>query len=202
MTRKFQGLTSEAAELSREKHGSNSLERVKRRGFFRRFFDNLSDPIIRILVIALVLEVVFTLGNCNLVEVFGIIAAILIATVVSTLSECGSERAFEKLEAQSRGGKARVIRDGCTVEIPIDDVVVGDLLLLSAGESVHADGLMLDGTLTVDQSALNGENIEAHKRVGAPKGWDLSDEARVFRGSVVSSGEGAMAVIPCEAQTL
>ena len=194
MKGKFDGLTTEAAALSREKHGSNALLRVKRRGFIRRFFDNLSDPIIRILVIALVLEVVFTLGNCNLIEVFGILSAILIATIVSTLSECGSERAFERLEAATKGGRARVRRDGHTLEISIDDVVVGDILLISAGEGVHADGMLIDGVLTVDQSALNGENIEAHKRPTTPRGWDLSDEARVFRGSVVTSGEGVMRV--------
>ena len=192
MTRKFKGLTSEEARLSREKHGSNGLERVRTKGIVRRFFDNLSDPIIRILIIALGLEVIFTLGHCNLIEVLGIVCAILIATVVSTLSEHGSERAFAKMEAEAGGGIARVMRDGRVSEIPISDVVVGDVILLASGEYIHADGVLLDGEITVDQSALNGENIEAHKTVGSPTGWDLSDRHRLFRGSVISSGEGLM----------
>ncbi|MBQ2793736.1 MAG: calcium-translocating P-type ATPase, PMCA-type [Clostridia bacterium] len=194
MKEKIKGLTSEAAQLSREKHGSNSLERLRGRGIVRSFFDNLCDPIIRILIIALVLEVVLTLGKCNLVEVFGIIFAILVATVVSTLSEYGSERAFLKLEKEAGGGTVRVLRDGRTVEVHPDEVVVGDVVFLSAGERIHADGILLDGEITVDQSALTGENVEAHKSVGNPLGWELSEQHRVFRGSVISSGEGIMRV--------
>ncbi len=194
MKTKEKGLTTEQARLSREKHGSNSLERLRGRGIIRSFFDNLNDPIIRILIIALVLEVVLTLGRCNLVEVFGILFAILIATVVSTVSEYGSERAFMRLEKEAGAGIARVLRDGRVVEITPDDIVVGDILFLTAGERIHADGILVEGEITVDQSALTGENIEAHKSVGTPRGWELSEEHRAFRGSVIASGEGVMRV--------
>ncbi|MBR5449434.1 MAG: calcium-translocating P-type ATPase, PMCA-type [Clostridia bacterium] len=194
MQGKIKGLTSEEAVASRQKHGTNALERLKGRGIIRSFFDNLNDPIIRILVFALILEVVFTLGRCNLVEVFGILSAILIATLVSTISEYGSERAFAKLEKAEGKAIARVLRDGRTVEISADDIVVGDILFLSSGEKIHADGILLSGELSVDQSALTGENVEVRKKAGTPAGWDLSDEARVFRGSVIASGDGVMRV--------
>ena len=194
MKPKFEGLTTEGANLSRKENGTNSLERLPTRGLVKSFFMNLNDPIIRILVIALAFEVVLTLGKCNLLEVFGIIFAILVATVVSTVSEYGSERAFLKLEREAGTGTARVIRDGRIVDVPADEVVVGDVMLLSVGGRIHADGLLLDGELTVDQSALTGENSEVLKRKGTPTGWDLSSECRVFRGSVITSGEGVMRV--------
>ena len=95
MSLNLNGLTDEEVAASRAKHGSNALVRIKGKGIIRRFIDNLSDPIIRILIAALALEVAFTFGNCNLIEVFGILAAILIATTVSTLSEYGSEKAIK-----------------------------------------------------------------------------------------------------------
>ena len=112
MEDKYKGLTLEEVEASRKKHGSNALKREKRKGFLGRFFENLSDPIIKVLVIALAVEVIFTFGSCNLFEVFGILAAILISTTVSTVSEFGSERAFEKMEAENLAAVANVIRDG------------------------------------------------------------------------------------------
>ena len=194
MGKSYKGLTGEEVARSREKYGSNALERLKGRGIIRRFFDNLSDPIIKILIAALVLEVVVTLGRCNLVEVFGIVAAILIATLVSTLSEYGSERAFAKIESEARQGLVKVLRDGKILEIPTDELVVGDVAYLSAGEKIHADGCLIEGRITVDQSALNGENIEAVKHSATPQGWDLMDPARVFRGSVISDGAAVMRV--------
>ena len=194
MKGKFEGLTTEQANLSREKNGKNSLERVRGRGIIRSFFDNLNDPIIRILIFALLLEVALTLGNCNLVEVFGIIFAILVATIVSTVSEYGSERAFIKLEREAGSGIAHVLRDGRRIEISADEIVIGDILFLSAGERIHADGILVDGEIAVDQSALTGENAELQKTVGNPTGWELSEEHRAFRGSVITSGEGVMRV--------
>ena len=192
MKAKFEGLTTEGAELSRKQYGTNSLERLPTRGILKSFFQNLNDPIIRILVIALLLEVALTLGKCNLVEVFGIIFAILVATIVSTVSEYGSERAFLRLEREAGTGTARVIRDGRIVDIPADDIVVGDLIILSVGGRIHADGILIDGELSVDQSALTGENTEVTKRKGTPTDWELSSECRVFRGSVITSGDGVM----------
>ena len=93
MVKKYKGINSADAPALREKYGTNSLLRIRGKGLLRRFFENLSDPIIKILLIALAIEVIFTFGNCNLIEVFGIVAAILIATSVSTLSEYGSEKA-------------------------------------------------------------------------------------------------------------
>ncbi len=194
MSTGLKGLSEREVIASREKHGTNALVRIKGKGIIRRFFENLSDPIIRILIVALALEVIFTFGNCNLIEVFGILAAILIATTVSTLSEYGSERAFAKIEAETKQNMVTAIRSGRDVPIDIDEVVVGDLLRLVRGEKIQADGRMIKGEALVDQSALNGENTEVRKRPTEPRDLTLSDECAVFRGSLVVDGEGVMRV--------
>ena len=193
MRKAIYGLSEDEVIASRARYGSNSLEKIKSRGLVGRFFENLSDPIIKILLIALALEVIFTFGNCNLVEVFGIVAAILIATVVSTVSEYGSERAFSKLEESERQ-KCRVMRGGSISLLQIDEIVVGDIVLIESGETVPADGRLIDGEVGVDQSALNGENVEVRKRVGTSSAFELSNDSKVFRGSSVVTGSAVMEV--------
>lgn len=195
MTKEKCGLLPEEVILSREKHGDNSLAKEKTKGFFRKFIENLNDPIIKVLIFALVIEVVFTFGHCNFFEVFGIMAAVLIATTVSTISEHGSELAFEKMQAESIDSMVRVLRGGELVEIPSVELVVGDIVYLSAGERIHADGFVLSGSIKVDQSALNGESRDVTKRKGDSRGeWELSDTGRVYRGSVIVSGAAVMRV--------
>lgn len=195
MRKRYKGLSDAEVLASREKNGSNELKRVAIKGPFRRFLENLGDPIIRILIIALGLEVVFTFGNCNFIEIFGIITAILVSTIVSTVSEYSSERAFKRIEEESRESRVRVVRNSEVLEISSSELVVGDIMLISAGERIEADCVMLEGTLATDQSALNGENRDAEKSPGASAGWELSDKGRVFRGSTVVSGEGVVRVM-------
>ncbi len=188
------GLTQHEVAASRQKFGTNSLIKVKSKGIIRRFFENLGDPIIKILLFALGLEVIFTFGNCNFVEIFGIVSAILIATVVSTLSEYGSERAFAKIEAETKDSRVRVCRDGKITECDVDDIVVGDIIFLKFGDKIQADGRMIDGSISVDQSALNGENTEVHKHPSNDARLELSSPSAVFRGSIITDGEGVMRV--------
>lgn len=194
MKNKIKGLSEAEAIRSREEHGANVHRKAKSRGLVKRFLENLGDPIIKILLIALALEVIFTFGNCNLFEVFGIVSAILIATVVSTLSEYRSERAFSALEEDSKSASVRVLRDGELRQVDYTELVVGDVVYVSEGEKIYADGSLIDGEVSVDQSALNGENVEARKRPEVCNSWDLSVQGRVFSGSVVTDGTGVMRV--------
>ena len=201
MNYKGKGLTSQEAERSKSEHGTNALAREKTKGFFKRFVENLNDPIIKVLLFALVIELVFTFGNCNLFEVVGIVLAILIATFVSTLSEIGSEKAFLKMQADGNTF-VRVIRDGVLSELSADELVVGDIVLLSAGERIQADGVLIDGEVKVDQSALNGESVEVSKRVqNKPMSTELSAEGTVFRGSIIVGGSAVMRVCRVGAST-
>ncbi len=195
MKNSFKGLTTIEAESSRAKHGDNSLKKEKSKGFFKKYLENLSDPIIKILLIALAVQVIFTFGNCNFIEVGGIIAAIIISTTVSTLSESRSEKAFEKLAQGELTGTFSVLRDGNVKKLSINEIVVGDVIFLTAGEKIPCDGVMLDGKISVDQSALNGESVECTKSVCSVRSYELSEEGRVFRGSNIISGS---AVIKCE----
>lgn len=198
---KFKGLSEEEVILSREKNGDNSLQKEKSKGLARRFIENLSDPIIRILMIALAIEVVVTLGNCNFFEIFGILTAIFISTTVSTVSEYTSEKSFEKLRASELDDKAHVLRDNNLIEISADDVVVGDIMYLYAGEKILADGEILEGELAVDQSSLNGESIECIKCPIKENSFELSSRSKVFRGTMITRGNAVMRVLRTGAST-
>ncbi|MGI6264196.1 MAG: calcium-translocating P-type ATPase, PMCA-type [Acutalibacteraceae bacterium] len=189
------GLTADAVERSRRQHGENQLTRARRRGFFRQLLSGFGDPIIRVLLAALAINLIFLFHRFDWYESAGIAAAVFLATLVSTLSEYGSESAFAKLQEDAARITCRVRRDGRVIALPVDQIVVGDIVLLQAGERIPADGVLLDGQLAVDQSALNGESKEARKRP-APGGdpGDLSAPARLFSPVVVCEGEGVMRV--------
>ena len=194
MTKNIQGLTKDEILRSKEKHGQNVLAKEKTKGFFRRFIENLNDPIIKILIIALVVEVIFTLGNVNFFEIFGIVLAILIATTVSTASEFGSERAFEKMQSDATAARVRVLRGGEVDEIPATELVVGDIVYVRAGERVPADLVLLSGKLSVDQSALNGESREVTKEPSNDQAWELGTKNKVYSGTVALSGDAILRV--------
>lgn len=195
MKEAIKGLTSKEVEKSFERYGDNSLVKEKGKSFFRRYIENLSDPIIRILIIALVLQVVFTMGNCNYFEIFGIVIAILLSTTVSTVSEYRSEKAFDKLNEDSLNTYVSVLRDGEIKKILNSKIVVGDIVYLSSGDKIPADGEIISGRMFVDQSALNGESAECKKEPSNESGWDLSIQNKVFRGSNITEGNGIVKVL-------
>ncbi len=200
---RFFGLDEVQVTLSREKHGDNRLSAHKNKSLFAKILENLSDPIIKILIGALGANIIFNFGNINWAECAGIILAIIISTLVSTFSERGSEKAFEKLRLDSAGKTARVIRSGKERLIPIDDIVVGDLVLLAPGEAVHCDGRIISGKVALDQSALNGESREVYKSPAGGKTELLPDSPDcIFRGSLVSQGTGIMRCEKVGASTL
>lgn len=194
-----EGLTAVQAERSRREHGSNQLSKKKRRGFFSQFLESFGDPIIKILLAALAINVIFLFRHFDWFESIGIAIAIFLATFVSTLSEYGSESAFAKLQEDAERFQCRVRRAGTVIELPIGDIVVGDIVLLQAGERIPADGILISGSLKVDQSALNGESAEAAKTsetsytISSGKN-DFISPHHLFRGSIVCSGEAEMKV--------
>ena len=136
-------LTEEEALRSRLEHGSNTQSAKGKKSLFRQLLGNLNDPVIRILLGALVMNVLFSLtgGGGDWVEPAGIALAVPLASLISTLSEYGSEAAFARLSAECGQAACRVRRrerdtDGAESvrEIPLAEAVVGDMLVLSAGE--------------------------------------------------------------------
>ena len=199
------GLTSAQAEAARASHGSNVLSEQKRETFGDKLLQNLNDPMIKILCVALCVNVAFAvMGEAEWFEPVGIAFAVAIAAFVSTLSEYRNENAFAKLRELASRISARVYRDGVLAEIPADDIVVSDVVAIAAGDKIMADGVVVGGTVKVDQSALNGESEEASKHGGERGDVDggVSDSDtvnfdspyRVYRGSVVCSGVGSMRV--------
>ena len=192
-----QGLSRGEVESARKKHGSNVFSKQKRQGFLQQFAASFGDPIIKILLAALALNVLVSLRDHTWFEPIGIGVAVFLATFVSTLSEYGSESAFQKLQEEAARQTCRVQRREGLQQIPVADVVVGDLVLLQAGEKVPADGLLLSGELQVDQSPVNGESKESAKRPGGtaePGRWSPETRNQLFRGTVVTAGQGVLLV--------
>ena len=199
----FSGLSQEDVKRSRAEHGNNIFTKKKRKGFLAKYLESFGDPIIRILLVTLIVNVILMFQTGNYYEIIGIAAAVFLATFVSTLSEYGSESAFMKLQKESENIRCRVKRNGETLEIPIADVVVGDVLFLSAGDKIPADGILITGALGVDQAAINGESKEA-KKIPSDTETDGSPGAinTLFRGTTVQSGEGLMCVTAVGDRTL
>jgi len=196
------GLTTKEAEESKRRYGSNEIAQIKRKSYVKRLIENFKDPIIKILIVALIINTALTFRNLNIGETAGIIIAIAIATVVSTTFEYGSERAFEKLQKEASEIKIRVMRDGELCEINAGEIVVYDVIHISAGDKIPADGIILDGVIKVDQSALNGESREVEKRPVHNAEFDLSNPGVVFRGSIVCKGSAIMQVRRVGSNTL
>lgn len=192
------GLTHDEVSLSREKNGDNQLGRRKSNTFLKQFIASFDDPIIKILLIVLAVNLILLFRNFEWYESAGIAAAIFLATFVSTISEYGSESAFEKLQEEAEKTKCRVKRADGLLELPVAEVVVGDYVLLQAGERIPADGVIVFGELNVDQSALNGESKEVVKIPGrsnlAADETEFLQKNKLFRGSIVCAGEGIMLV--------
>ncbi len=194
------GLTDEQVLRSKEKFGTNQISETKSEGFWKKFRNNLGDPMIKILCVALGINVVFAaLGHAEWYESIGIAAAILLAVFVSTFSEHKNENAFQKLQEEASQIFCKVYRNGVIAETPIGEIVVDDCVLLQTGDKIPADGVVVDGSLQVDQSVLNGESKEAEKIPASDvaafaESLDFLDESKVFRGSVIVSGNAVMQV--------
>ncbi|MCL1939600.1 MAG: calcium-translocating P-type ATPase, PMCA-type [Desulfovibrionaceae bacterium] len=197
---KHYGLSTAQVLESKSRHGDNRLTEYEGEGFWDKFRGNLGDPMIKILCIALAINVVLVFaGQGEWYEAVGIAIAILLAVGISTFSEHQNENAFQKLQAEASHINCKAYRDSEIIELPIDDLVVGDCVLLQAGDKIPADGVVIDGSIAVDQAVLNGEAKEASKRAALdpefkPDSVDFLHEHLVYRGSVVHTGNAIMRV--------
>ena len=181
------GLKTSEVEVQRKKYGTNSITEIKTKGFFRLLIESLGDPIIKILFVALAIKIVFLFKDFDWFETLGILIAIFLSSFISTISEYGSEEAFKKLQEEQDKILVKVKRDGQIKQIKIEEVVVNDIIYLESGDAIPADGIIIDGTLSVDESRLNGETKE-RKKIPATK------DNKLLRGSVVYEGNGILKV--------
>lgn len=205
---KLTGLSTKQVEESRLKHGANTLTQIPPDPLWKKILEGFKDPMIMILLVALVVQVVlFFLGETEWFEPVAILIAILIANGVSSVSESKQEGKASALKAEEEAKEmAKVIRDGKLKEIHVSEVVVGDIVYLQAGDKIPADGIIIDGSVKVDQAALNGETEEASK-IPLPDGAeydikDLLNKYYAYRGTVVCGGEGYMEIKVVGDQTL
>ena len=188
------GLSDEEVIQSRQRHGDNKLSRQKQKSFLQQFFANLNDPVIRILLGALAVNLLLLFRDADWIETAGIGVAVFLATLISTLSEYGSARAFARLSEQSNGTLCRVRREGSVRAIKLCDVVVGDTVLLGAGDAIPADGVILLGEIRTDQSAMTGESREIEKLPRRGEKLSPANISALLRGCSVVSGDAEMEV--------
>lgn len=194
MDRVYRGLGAEEVVRSRKAHGTNEITKHRTVGFWSHFRRELCDPIIRILILALAINLTLSIiHGTGLAESAGILFSILAATLVSTASGYKAEKTLEALGGDAGAAAVRVVREGRACEIRCDELVVGDIVLLCAGDAVPADGELVEGRLALDQSALNGESKEKTKTPGKARP-DPNDPHSLLRGTLVSSGIGKMRV--------
>lgn len=178
------GLSSKEVINRRNKYGSNKLTSKNKNTFIKLVLESLSDPIIKILLIALAIKVIFLFKDSDIYETVGIFIAIFLATIISTLSEYGSEKAFEKLNEENSIIKVKVLRNAKKETINIDELVVGDIVFLESGDKVPADSIIIKGELYIDESILTGETKERHATI--------NDD--IYMGSIVTDKSATIEV--------
>lgn len=188
----YSGLNNRQVIENRKKYGTNELKKGKTNTFFSLLLESLGDPIIKILLIALAIKVVFLFRDFDWFETLGIIIAIFFASLISTISEYGSEKSFNKLQEESSKIRCKVKREGKITEIIIDEVVKDDIVILQSGDKVPADGVIIDGYVNVDESSINGESKEVHKEKALKN--NVTDRNKLYRGTIIYSGEALIKI--------
>lgn len=205
------GLSDSEVEESRKKHGSNLIPDSEPTTFWDEFKETFSDPMIRILLaIVVIMLIMFFLGHAEIYEPIGTIVAVLIVAFVTAKTAVASDTKYRELKDSTKKDTCKVYRNGIISVIEVDDIVVGDKIILQAGDKIPADGVLIDGDLRVDNSVLNGEAEEC-KKFAAPEGTEFPDnltgetfvdEHSLFRGAVVFDGEGILDVRKVGIQTM
>ena len=159
-----QGLTTEKASSKLEADGPNKLIEAKKRSSIARFFDQMKDPMIIILLVAAALSLVTSLyQHENPSDVFIILFVVVLNSVLGVVQENKAEEAIEALK-QMTAARSKVLRDGQIVSIESSELVVGDVVLLEAGDSIPADGRIIEAaSMKVEEAALTGESVPVNK---------------------------------------
>lgn len=197
---RFPGLTAAEVEESRRKHGPNVLTPPERDPWWKLFLEKFDDPVIRILLIAAFIAIVVGVAEGKYFEGIGIVVAILLATTLAFLNEYKANKEFDILNRVNDEVPVKVIRDGRYTTTPRKDIVVGDIVLVEAGEEVPADGRVLEAvSLQIDEARLTGESMPVTKvseeHLHELSGKELAYPAdRVLHGTIAKDGHGIMEV--------
>ena len=199
----FKGLNNREVEESRERFGANILTPAKREKWYVLLLEKFKDPLIVILIIAAAISTAVSLlsENSSILESIGIIAAIFLATFVSFLNEYKAGKEFDILNSINDQTPVKVLRvketgEEGVIEIPKSEIVVNDIVILSQGDEIPADGAVLQSNeLKVNESSLNGESKPAKKFAQKVDSYKSAYSPNsLYRGTTVSEGEGFMIV--------
>ncbi|MBR2406158.1 MAG: cation-translocating P-type ATPase [Clostridia bacterium] len=197
-----EGLTQAEAEKRLAANGKNKLDAAPGKSLIRRFLEQLADPMIIILLVAAAISgVLAVVENESFTDVIIILAVVIINAVLGVYQESKAEKAIEALQEMS-AATSKVLRDGRIVTIHSEDLVVGDVVLLEAGDAVPADARILESaSLQVEEAALTGESVPVTKFIDI---INLSDEQKdvplgdrknmVYMGGTVVYGRGTVVV--------
>lgn len=197
------GLNEQQVRQSREKYGNNVIPDSEPTTFWAEFKETFSDPMIKILLfIAGLMVIMFFLGYAEIYEPIGTVVAVLIVAFVTAKTGVASDTKYRELKNSTKKDVCKVYRNSMVTVIEVDDVVVGDKVLLQSGDKVPADGILVEGDLRVDNSALNGEAEECKKfatDISTEMADDITgdtfvDKYSLFRGAVVFDGTGVLDV--------
>lgn len=190
------GLSEQEVLESREKHGVNLLTPPKRPSLWKLYLEKFEDPIIRILLVAVVFSLIISVIENEYAETIGIIVAILLATGISFFFEYDANKKFDLLNAVNEETLVKVIRSGRIQEVPRKDIVVGDIIMLETGEEIPADGELLEAiSMQINESNLTGEPVVS-KTTNPELFFTEATYASntVLRGTTVVDGHGKMKV--------
>lgn len=197
------GLNDQQVRQSREKYGNNVISDSEPTTFWTEFKETFSDPMIKILLfIAGLMVIMFFLGYAEIYEPIGTVVAVLIVAFVTAKTGVASDTKYRELKNSTKKDVCKVYRNSMVTVIEVDDVVVGDKVLLQSGDKIPADGILVEGDLRVDNSALNGEAEEC-KKTATDVSTEMKDEITgdtfvdkysLFRGAVVFDGTGILDV--------
>ena len=195
------GLTAAEAEKRLSENGKNKLQEGKKKSLVRRFLEQFTDPMIIILIIAAVISAVTSVMQHEApTDVIIIMAVVIINAVLGVYQESKAEKAIEALQEMA-AATSKVLRDGNVVEIHSEDLVVGDVILLEAGDAVPADARIIESaSLKIEEAALSGESVPVNKMIatiglGDQKDIPLGDRKNMmYMGSSVVYGRGRAVV--------
>ena len=194
----LEGLTTEEASERLEKYGPNKLREEKKPSILKRFFDQLKDPMLLILLAAAAVSAVTGMasGETQWTEVIIIVAVVLLNAVLGVVQESKAEAAIEALQTMT-AATCKVLRDGRHTVLHSSNLVPGDIVILEAGDAVPADGRIIESaSLKIEEAALTGESVPVNKTadvITAPEGTmvPLGDRKNMcYMGSTVVYGRG------------
>lgn len=198
----FNGLKSSEVGVSRTTYGSNKLPEPELKKWYHFAKEALTEPITMILIIIALFQLVLgAMGVMALSEPVMIIVVLAIVTEIAVKTGLGIQKSAAELRAKTAVRYCDVVRDESVQTINKDDLVVGDLVLLRTGQEIFADGFIVEGEISVNNAAINGETKECrkipsanYKHVKTTSTAAYTDQCSLFAGTVIMSGEGKMIV--------